>query len=160
LALTWKWYLRLADRGKHAIDFVTTLAFYAARSVGSGRRLCCREKPNDVLSPLAQRQHGFAVSSIPNRRSAFDEALHDNVHSAVIDQVAFRCDFPAWRHTRSERDRRLIDELMIGERPRDVARRHGLSLGRVSQLRGEFYSDWEKFSNGQEPDGGSQALAS
>ena len=63
----------------------------------------------------------------------------------VPEQVSFRLDFPAWRSSRCERDRRVIDELMAGERALDVAARHGLTPGRVSQLRREFHDDWTRF---------------
>ena len=34
---------------------------------------------------------------------------------------------------------------MLGERTSEVASKHGLSPGRVSQLRREFHDDWEFF---------------
>jgi hypothetical protein len=70
----------------------------------------------------------------------------------VPDQVAFRCDFPVWRRTRNARDRRLIDDLMVGERTHEVAERYGLSPARVSQLRREFHADWERFSGDRTED--------
>jgi hypothetical protein len=57
----------------------------------------------------------------------------------------FRLDFPAWSATRTERDRRVLDDLMLGERTLDVAGKHGLSPGRVSQLRRQFLLDWRRF---------------
>jgi hypothetical protein len=57
----------------------------------------------------------------------------------------FRTDFRAWRASRTERDRRILDDLMLGERTLDVAGKHGLSPGRVSQLRREFLLDWRRF---------------
>jgi hypothetical protein len=81
-------------------------------------------------------------------QAAFDEALRDNVRTSVPDRVAFRCDFPAWRGTRTGRHRRLIDDLMLGGRTLEVARRHGLSPSRVSQLRREFHADWLAFCDG------------
>jgi hypothetical protein len=74
--------------------------------------------------------------------------LHDNTQSAVIDQVIFRCDFRAWRKSRSERDRQIIDDLIFGERALDVASKHGLTSGRISQLRREFQQDWERLCAG------------
>ena len=41
--------------------------------------------------------------------------------------------------------RQVVEDLMVGERTLDVARRHGLSPGRVSQLRREFLHRWEIF---------------
>jgi hypothetical protein len=77
--------------------------------------------------------------------TVFDEALRDNTLTPVDEQVAFRLDFPAWRQTRSERDRQLLDDLMCGERTATVSQKYGLSRGRVSQLRREFHDDWQRF---------------
>ena len=51
----------------------------------------------------------------------------------------------AWRVTRTDRDRRMIDDLMVGERTQDVSQKYGLSPGRISQLRREFHDDWQRF---------------
>jgi hypothetical protein len=59
--------------------------------------------------------------------------------------VAFRLDFPAWRLTHSDRNRRVLDDLMLGERTGEVAARHGLTQGRVSQLRRDFSESWRRF---------------
>src|SRR6185312_12802038 len=113
-----------------------------------------QERSKDVISPLAQARHSFAVASLPEGSSldgnVLDVALHDNTRSPVPDQVAFRFDFPAWLNTLSERDKRVADDLMLGERTLDVARKHGLSPGRVSQLRREFMERWRAFF-GEDP---------
>jgi hypothetical protein len=149
VALAWQCFLRLTRRGKDPGRFVTAFADYAARAARNGRRVCGQEKARDALSPLAQQRRGFAVQSLPIGSSMngnlFDEALADNTKTPVPDQVGFRLDFPAWRLQRCERDRRLIDELMIGERTLDVARRYGLSAARISQLRRAFHHDWLSF---------------
>jgi hypothetical protein len=148
-ALGWAWYVRPVDQGKRPEQFPTAIATFAGRAVKAGRRLCGQDKVNDVLSPLAQRRRGFAVSSLPQFSSldgnAFDEALHDNTRTPPDEQAAFRCDFPDWVRTRWHRDRRLIDDLMLGERPADLAAKFGLSPGRLSQLRREFFDDWSRF---------------
>ena len=149
IALAWQWYGRLAERGQDAALFVMAMTVRAARAVRSGRRLCGQQAANDALSPRAQKRHGFTVSPLLGTRSQgghiLDEALRGNLQTPVVDQAIFRCDFPAWRSRRTERDRHLIDDMMIGERTRDVAHRYGLSPARVSQLRREFQSDWERF---------------
>ena len=66
VAIAWKWTLRLVERGKDVSQFPTAIATYAARAVRAGRRLTRQEKPNDVLSPLAQSRRGFAVASLPD----------------------------------------------------------------------------------------------
>jgi hypothetical protein len=148
VALAWKWFLRLAERGKDASAYPSALAAYAARAVRAGRRLCGRERGKDALSPRARR-HGFVVHGLPGGRTPpggpLDEALRDNTRTPVPDQASFRCDFPAWLATRTERDRQLIGDLMLGERTLDAARKRGLSPGRVSQLRRRFMEDWARF---------------
>jgi hypothetical protein len=149
IALTWKWHLRLAERGKDAARFPTALATFAARAVRCGRRLAGMDRSKDVLSPLAQQRKGFAVGKLPDCStldgSPLHEALHDNTQSPVDEQVCFRIDFPSWRASRNERDRLVLDDLMLGERTLDVAGKYGLSPGRVSQLRRELHDDWELF---------------
>src|SRR5205085_7671788 len=89
------------------------------------------------------------TASLPDRSSldgkVLDEALHDNPRSPVPDQVCFRLDFPCWLNTLTERDRRVVGDLMAGERTLDVADKHGLSPARVSQLRREFMEGWLAF---------------
>jgi hypothetical protein len=149
VALTWKWHLRLAERGKDAARFPTALATFAARAVRSGRRLAGMDRAKDVLSPQAQRRKGFAVSKLPDCStldgSPLHEALHDNTRTPPDEQCAFRIDFPAWRATHAERDRRVLDDLMLGERTLEVAGKYGLSPGRVSQQRREFLLDWRRY---------------
>jgi hypothetical protein len=149
VAVAWKSYLRAAQKGKDVNGFVSVLAAYAARHVRGGRRLCGKERRNDVLSPACQQRRGFVVGKLAEvdalTGSPLHDALADNTRSPVPEQVAFRVDFPAWLNSRSDRDRRLALELMAGERTLDVADRHGLTPGRVSQLRRDFHDDWQRF---------------
>ena len=149
VALAWKWHRRLAEKGKDATRFPTALAAYAARAVRSGRRVCGHERSKDVLSPVARRRHGFALKRLPDFSTlggnALEEALHDNSQTPVPDQAAFRLDFPAWRLAHAERDRRLIDHLMLGGRTLEVSRAFGLSPARISQKRREFHDSWQAF---------------
>ena len=149
VALCWKWFLRLAEQGKDATHFPSVLATFAARAVYNGRRLAGTCKAKDVLSPVAQRRHGFAVGRLPdvstlNGNPLFD-ALHDNTQSAVLDQVAFRFDFPAWLASLGARDRGIAQDMAQGHRTGELADAYGLSPARVSQLRRQFYLDWQSF---------------
>jgi hypothetical protein len=161
-ALGWHWFVRLAERGKDASQFPWALASYAARAVRGGRRVTGHERVNDVLSWVAQQHHGFRVEALPCRMrrpfdeihtavggqrqlDAYEEVLHDNAVTPVPDQVAFRVDFRDWRRTRTYRDRRIMEALILGDRTCDVSKRFGLTPGRVSQLRREFHDDWLLF---------------
>jgi hypothetical protein len=162
VALAWRSFLRLAQEGRDATQFATALASLAVRAVRSGRRLCGQERSRDVMSAAAQRRGGFRVEGLlppasatqerlksepcgQRRQDAFEERLRDNTQTPVIDQVVFRCDFPAWLATLSARNRQVVAELMAGERTGDVAQKLGLSAGRVSQLRRQFENDWAVF---------------
>jgi len=149
VGLCWKWFVRLHERGKDPVHFVSALASFAARAVKSGRRVCGQEKARDVLSPVAQRRRNFCVGKLPDVSTLSDnplsEALADNTMTPPDEQVCFRIDFPAWLTSLGDHKRRIAEDLMIGERTMDVSNKHGLSQGRISQLRREFMVGWELF---------------
>jgi hypothetical protein len=146
IALTWKWFLRLAERGKDVTQFPTALASFACRHVKAGRSVCGQEDSKDVLSPIASRRRGFSVERLPDAGglapAPWEEALVDNTRTPVPDQASFRLDFPAWLKTLSKRDRRVAQHLMAGEHTLGVAHQFGISPARVSQLRRELYGSW------------------
>ena len=161
-ALAWLWFVRLAQRGKDAGEFLATFNDFLVRAVSNGRRLLGNEKAKDAMCGQTQKRRGFRVEPLPmdlsasheslystvhgqREHDAFEERLCDNTLTPVPDQAAFRIDWPEWIRTRSERDRRIIDDLMAGERTFDVSQKHGLSPARVSQLRRQLHDDWEEF---------------
>ena len=149
IALCWKWFKRMAQKGKDATQFPTALASYAAKAVRCGRRSYGQVKAGDVLNEHAQQRHGFYVGKVPDfstlSENPLAEALIDNTRSPVPEQVMFRLDFPAWLRTRTQRDRRLIGDMMTGQRTLDLSKKYGISPGRVSQVRREFHDDWQRF---------------
>jgi hypothetical protein len=162
IALAWKWYTRLAEQGRDAAEFASALASLAARAVKSGRRLAGQEKAKDVLSSVAQHRHGFTVERLPlSTRTAmtdlygdpqgqevldaYEERLADNTVTPPPDAAAFRIDFPQWLAQWSDRDRRIIGDMMRDERTRDLAAKYGVTAGRVSQWRQAYREDWNRF---------------
>ena len=106
VALAWRWYLRLVERGKDPAAFVSALAGYAARAVRRGRRVCGQEAGQEVLSPRNQARPGFMVLRLPSgpttlAGSPLEEALLDNAVTPPPEAAAFRIDFPAWRTARA-----------------------------------------------------------
>jgi hypothetical protein len=71
--------------------------------------------------------------------------MRDNTATPVPAQVAFRLDWPAFLRTLGRRDRALADYLALGHGATSAARRFGLSIGRVSQLRGAWCRAWRRF---------------
>ena len=146
IGLAWTWHLRLAEKGKDATCFPTALASYAARAVRSGSRVAGQERVNDILSPVAQRRHRFYVGRLPDFETLTQhplcEALLDNTKSPPDETVCFKLDFLAWLASLTERDRSIVEDLMMGERARDVANKYRISPARISQKRREFCRDW------------------
>jgi hypothetical protein len=155
VSLAWKWFVRLAIKGKDAREFPSALATYAAKAVKSGRRVCGQEKGKDVLSPLAQQRRGFAVASLPRRSTLsgnpLSEALTDNTRSPVPEQVHFRLDFPEWLVQLGDRNRRIAEDMALGHRTQDLAEMHKVTQARISQLRREFHDGWLRFTSQQTP---------
>src|SRR4051812_157410 len=120
IALCWKWHVRLAERGKDATRFPTTLASLAARAVRNSRRVCGQESARDALSAAAQHRHNFTTCPLPDAGGLggflFDDALLHNTHPSPEEQAAFRIDFAAWLRTWSDRDRRIISDMATNER--------------------------------------------
>jgi hypothetical protein len=103
----------------------------------------------DVMSRVARRRRGFRLERL-KEHGRYDEpewqdALQDNTQTPVADAVAFRIDFPEWLASQSERDRRLIEEMAVGERGTRLARKYGVSEGRIAQKRREYRQGWERF---------------
>jgi len=155
IGLAWRWHLRRAEKGKDATAFPTALASYAARAVRSGSRVAGQERANDVLSPLAQRRHHFFVGRLPDFEILTEhplcEALLDNTKSPPDETVCFKLDFLAWLASLTERDRAIVEDLMIGERTLDVAKKYKVSPARISQKRREYQQDWRNFWGDDDP---------
>ena len=165
VAVCWRWYLRLLERGKDVGEFASSFADYAVRHVRSGRRLCGQEKAKDVFSPLAQARHGFEVEALARAtrtgreevyaaphgqgtQDAFEERLRDDAVTPPPDQAAFRIDWPLFLATLSGRDRDIIRDMACDLGTGELAHKHEVSPGRISQLRREFRASYERFHGG------------
>jgi hypothetical protein len=161
VALAWKWFLRLHQRGKDVDCFPMVFICLVAKAVRSGRKLCRQAKAKDVLNPATQRRHGFTVSSLSTstRRSfadiytlvhgqqeidAYEERLRDNTVTPPPDAAAFRLDFPPFLADLSARDRQLAMFLALGHSAKKAADTFGLSAGRVTQLRQQWCQEWQR----------------
>jgi hypothetical protein len=162
VALAWKWFLRLIEQGKQVDAFVSVLADYAVRHVRCGRKLCGQERAKDVMSARAQRSKGFSVEPLngSTRRSmedllgdphaqdaidAFEERLRDNTQSPVPTQAAFRIDYPTWLSQLGQRNRAIAEDMALDLGTFELADKHKISAGRISQLRRELHQDWRRF---------------
>jgi hypothetical protein len=139
VALAWKWFLALEARGKDASRFVSAIATFAVRAVRCGRRVAGMTKSRDIMNDRRERfQDGAACR-------ALCDALTDNSVTPPPDAAAFRIDFPRWLGGLPDRNRQLVERLMVGDRTLEMARRFRISAGRVSQLRIELSQDYSRF---------------
>ncbi len=141
-------YVGLLTRGLGHQAYPSTMARFAVNHVRSGRHVGGHENAVDVLSKSARRRKGFSVRSLTRydrHAGEWREAVVEDSQTPVLEQVWFRIDFPEWLSRLSTRDRRIAESLALGERTSTVARRHGLTNGRVSQLRRELHANWLAF---------------
>lgn len=91
------------------------------------------------------------VSSISMRNtrdgSPIEEALQHS-DTPIPDRVAFKIDLTNWLLALTALKRQIATEMITGERTGDLAQRHRVSPGRISQFRGEFLDSWEAFTGG------------
>ena len=164
IALAWKWFLRLQERGRDINQFPMVFVFLVVKAVASGRRLTGMLRVKDVLSERCQRKHGFNVEALPTStrisvevlvakprgqemQDAFEERLQDNGTTPVPDQVAFRIDWPSFFTTLPTRDQRMAEFLPLGHNAKQAAEKFGLSAGRITQLRQRWCKEWLCFQN-------------
>jgi hypothetical protein len=146
-------YARLVERGKESIAYATVLAMYAVKQYRDGRRVGTKMNSSDVYSQHAQRRGNFSMQHIGlpgEQRYGWREQLTENCRTPVPEQAAFRIDFPEWLGSLSVRDRRITEELAVGESTGDVARRFQVSPSRVSQMRRQLQDSWEAFAGEDE----------
>jgi len=103
---------------------------------------------NDVTSPVCRYERGVHVKSLDKYNAATDawrEVLVENKRSGPADTSAARLDTSAWLRSLPRRNRKIAKVLATGETTNGVARKFGVSAGRISQLRRELEMSWEKF---------------
>ena len=65
--------------------------------------------------------------------------------SPVPVQAAFRIDYPIWLSQLGQRNRAIAEDMALDLGTFELAERHKISPGRISQLRREFHADYRRF---------------
>ncbi len=137
---------RLIEQGKASLAYATPLAQYAISQVRAGRRVGGKISARDVTSEGRRRRVKLArLDRWDPRQGAWSEILVEDPTCTPAELAASRIDYPAFLATLSARNRQIAELLAAGEKTSSVAKRFGLSLARVSQLRQEFKAAWEAF---------------
>jgi DNA-binding NarL/FixJ family response regulator len=141
-------FVRLVQLGKSDLAYATPLAQHAIRQVRSGRRVGSQCNVRDVSSRYAQLAKGITLERLDRydvETGEWREALIEDRRTGPAETAAARIDVAAWFRQMAPRNRKIAKALAGGESTSRVARQHGLSAGRVSQLRRELRESWEVF---------------
>ena len=141
-------FVGLVSQGRLSLAYATPLADYAIRRVCSGRKVACRMNRDDVLSHYARRIKGHSAARLDRRDGAtgrWSQMLVEDRHAGPAETAAARIDVAAWLRTLSQRNRKIATALAAGEQSSVVAKKFGLSCGRISQLRDWFRGQWQEF---------------
>jgi RNA polymerase sigma factor (sigma-70 family) len=141
-------FQRLHEQGRGERAFASSLARFAIRQINSGRQVGCPLNVLDPMSRYAQRAKGIRVEQFKQHQTEsgrWVSAIVEDRRARIPDQVAMRIDFPSWMKTLTRRDRAIAKDLALGNSTREVARKYGVSPGRISQMRRELHDSWHDF---------------
>ena len=145
-------YDDLVKRHRLGHAYPSTLATYAVQRVRAHRCVGGHQNAKDVLSPVAQARHGFALTTLTPwdvHEGSWREVVVESKRVNPADSATFRVDFADWLGQWPKRHRRIINALAAGHRAMVVAQKFGMSQGRVSQLRRHYQRSWEVFQGEQ-----------
>lgn len=145
-------YFRLHEQCREQIATPASLAFYSARAIRRGRPAAGKMNGTDVLSRYAQVGHDISVD---RSQGEWIEALVEDKRASVPDLVAAKLDFVSWFGTLTKRMNEIAKDLALGFSTGEVALKHGVSAGRISQLRRTLEASWSAFQQQTTPELGS-----
>lgn len=135
-------YCRLHEQGRAEVATPMSLAWYSARQIKRGRPSVGSINSKEPLSRYAQIGNGIQVEPLG---SNWMDAMVEDKKAAVPDQVAAKIDVAAWFATLTERMTGIAKDLAFGFSTSEVARKYGLSAGRISQVRRILEESWTTF---------------
>jgi hypothetical protein len=135
-------YVRLVEQGRAEVATPSSLAWYSSRHVKRGRPAGGRMNGKEPLSRYGQISNDIKVER--QASSWIDTAVEDK-RASVVDQVAAKIDVSAWFATLTQRTKQIAKDLAFGCSTSEVARKYGLTAGRISQLRRLLEESWAAF---------------
>ena len=135
-------YVRLVEQGREEVATASSLAWYSSRHVRRGRPAGGRMNGKEPLSRYGQISNDIEVERQPGN---WIETLVADKRAPVADQVAAKMDVGAWFATLTKRMKEIAKDLAFGCSTSEVARKHGVSAGRISQMRRMLEESWAAF---------------
>jgi hypothetical protein len=141
-------YVRLDEQGRAEVGTPSSLAWYGSRQVKRGRPAGGRMNGKEPLSRYGQISNHIEVERPP---SNWIDAMVDDKRAPIADQVAAKMDFGAWFATLNKRMKEIAKDLAFGCSTSEVARKHGVTAGRISQMRRVLEESWAAFQQQAAP---------
>jgi DNA-binding CsgD family transcriptional regulator len=135
-------YVRLYERGRADVATASTLAFYSSRQVKRGRPAVGRVNSKEPFSLYAQLGHNIKVEQLTT--NWIDVMVMDK-RASVVELVAAKLDVAAWFSSLPQRTKQIAKDLAFGCSTSEVARKYGITSGRISQLRRTLEVSWTVF---------------
>ena len=82
---------------------------------------------------------------LPETSIDLKESLLEDRRAGPAETAAARIDTAAWLGSLPVRNRRIAETLATGETTKATAKQHGVTPGRVSQLRRQLETSWLEF---------------
>jgi len=137
-------YLRLHEQGRARAATPSSLAWYSSRQVKRGRPAVGRMNGKEPLSRYGQISNEIKVDRLPSK---WIDAIIQDKRASVADQVAAKMDVAAWFATLTQRTKQIAKDLAFGCSTSEVARKHGVTAARISQLRWILEESWAAFQH-------------
>ena len=100
----------------------------------------------EPLSRYGQISNGIQVDQTQGQ---WIDAMVEDKRASVADQVAAKMDVGAWFATLTRKMKQIAKDLAFGCSTSEVAEKHGVTPGRITQLRRALEESWVAFQ--QEP---------
>jgi hypothetical protein len=141
-------YIRLHEQGRAEAATPSSLAWYSSRHVKRGRPAAGRMNGKEPLSRYGQIGNDIEVELQPGN---WIDAIVQDKRAPIADQVAAKMDVGAWFATLTQRMKQIARDLAFGCTTSEVARKHGVTPGRISQLRRSLEDSWAAFQQEAAP---------
>ena len=135
-------YVRLHEQGRTEVATASSLAWYSSRQIRRGRPAVGRMNSKDPLSRYAQVGSG---NRFERQNGEWIDKLAEDKRASVPDQVAAKMDVRAWFATLTKRMKEIAKDLACGCSTAEVARKYGVTAGRISQLRRVLEESWAAY---------------
>ena len=135
-------YVRLVEQGRADVATASSLAWYSSRHVKRGRPAGGRMNGKEPLSRYGQISNDIEVE---RQLGTWIDVMVEDKRAPVADQVAAKLDVGAWFATLTKRTKEIAKDLAFGCSTSEVAEMHGVTAGRISQLRRSLEESWAAF---------------